>query len=361
MNAQVDAGGVKRLTPGGPALPPNLALVPVEHVHPSRLQPRTSVSADLVAKMADSMRAGRHQPLLEVEPMRERAGHYRIVCGEQRWRAAKRAGLALVLVRIHQGLSSLQRLQKQYEENRLRAGLTAYEDAQLLLLAKALRDVDVAETKLTQAQIPFAPLVDFEPAELAHVNRHLGGLKSLLLENGINVVKGADGLTVGPLSPWRDIERSLGISEAARKLKLSVLKLEPQLLKDVRALPTQHAPLIARVEGPDRRAELAARASQLTHRQLHAAVRRLRNDPQLSVADAVAGARRRVTEDPLASEALLRRLADLCRQLVRLLDVLERQANGEEQDVIQGVLSELTRAVNTFTHGRQAIQPPQQT
>ena len=326
------------------SLPTDLALVPVENVHPSPLQPRTSVSMDLVSKLAESIRAGRHDPLLEVEPIRDQAGHYQIICGEQRWRAAKAAGLKRVLVRIHARLGSLQRLQKQYEENRLRAELTAHEDAQVLLLAKALRDIELAEKKLTQAGISFQPLDDIELTELAQIHQHLDGLKGLLLENGISVVKGPNGPTLAHLSPWHETERALGISEAARKLKLSVLRLEPEVVDDINALPAQHAPLIARVEGTNRRAELAERAAHLTHRQLHSAVSRLRHDPNLSVGDAVAGGRSPAPEDPLAFQTLLVRLGDLCRQLIRMLAILRPRATIEERAQINRVLADLITA-----------------
>jgi ParB family transcriptional regulator, chromosome partitioning protein len=76
----------------------NLVLVSIDHIHPCPIQPRVNVSVELVRKLADSMRAGRHDPLLEVEPHPERGGHFQIICGEQRWRAAKEAGVDHVLV-----------------------------------------------------------------------------------------------------------------------------------------------------------------------------------------------------------------------------------------------------------------------
>ena len=56
-------------------------------------------------------------------------GRYQIICGEQRWRAAKAAGLLEILVSIHPHLGYLERLEKQYEENRLRADLDVVEEA----------------------------------------------------------------------------------------------------------------------------------------------------------------------------------------------------------------------------------------
>src|SRR5205807_2538536 len=51
------------------------------------------------------------------------------VCGEQRWRAARAAGMAEVLVRVHPPLRYLERLEKQREENRLRSDLDPVEEA----------------------------------------------------------------------------------------------------------------------------------------------------------------------------------------------------------------------------------------
>ena len=91
-------------------LPAGLAIVPVD-------------------KLSTSIKAGRHQPLLEVEPAPGHRGKYQIVFGEQRWRAAKAAGLLEILVRINPHLGYLERLEKQYEENRLRADLDLVEEA----------------------------------------------------------------------------------------------------------------------------------------------------------------------------------------------------------------------------------------
>jgi len=72
-------------------LPESLALVPVVNIHPGPLQPRTTVSVELVPQLADSKQAGRHEPLFEVEPVPMQPGHYQIACGVQRWLALKEA------------------------------------------------------------------------------------------------------------------------------------------------------------------------------------------------------------------------------------------------------------------------------
>jgi ParB-like chromosome segregation protein Spo0J len=66
-------------------LPAGLALAAVDRVQPSPIQPHINFSVDLIEELASSMRAGRHQPLLEVEPAPGAPGRYQIVCGEQRW------------------------------------------------------------------------------------------------------------------------------------------------------------------------------------------------------------------------------------------------------------------------------------
>ena len=110
-------------------LPEGLAIVAVDQVQPCPIQPRVTFSVDLIEQLASSMRAGRHQPLLEVEPAPGAPARYQIVCGEQRWRAAAAAGVTQVLVRLDQPLGYLKRLKKLYEESRLRADLDLVEDA----------------------------------------------------------------------------------------------------------------------------------------------------------------------------------------------------------------------------------------
>lgn len=302
---------------------------------------------ELVRKLADSMRSGRHQPLLEVESIAVRPGHYQIVCGEQRWRAAKEAGVESVLVRVLDGLSHLARLQKQYEENRLRAGLTPVDDAHALLLMKLIKDLERAEDLLAGRSIPFQPLSSKDVKERSDLEQHLVYLKGLLLEHKVHVVNCESGLRVAPLSPWRETESALGISEVVRKRKLAVLRLEPEVLAEANTLPSNHAALIAQVEGHERRADLASRASQLSHRQLHAAVRRLRENPALTVDQALT-AHRPVSVNPLAFEEQLRILADLCRQIVRLLNNLKPRISEKERDDARAVLAVLLQDMHAF-------------
>ena len=323
------------------ATPAGLALVALDHIHPSPIQPRVNVSVDMVQRLAASMRAGRHDPLLEVEPSPATSGHYQIVCGEQRWRAAREAGMSDVLVRLHPPLGYLERLLKQHEENHLRSDLDPVEDAGLVLLAKSLTDIAAAERILNDAAVPFESLDGKRITDRGQIDIHLAELKDMLVCNGLRV----------GLSPWRETERALGLSEASRKAKLAVLRLEPDILEEVRGLPAHHASLIARVADPKRRAELVARAPQLSNRQLHAAIRRLRADDDLEVADALDGigpGNASGPDDPLRLEAQLTTLVDLCRQVLRILANLRQRVAGEERQRVADVLRAVASASEEF-------------
>ena len=65
-------------------------LVKIRLVEPNRNQPRKEFDEAELQELADSiLRYGVIQPLL----VREKDGHYEIIAGERRWRAAKLAGL----------------------------------------------------------------------------------------------------------------------------------------------------------------------------------------------------------------------------------------------------------------------------
>jgi ParB-like nuclease domain len=337
------AGGGQASDPltATPGLPAGLAMVALDHIHPSPTQPRVNVSVDMVQRLAASMRAGRHDPLLEVEPSPAMSGHYQIVCGEQRWRAAREAGISDVLVRLHPPLGYLERLLKQHEENHLRSDLDPVEDAGLVLLAKSLTDIAAAERILNDAAVPFESLDGKRITDRGQIEIHLAELKDMLVCNGLRV----------GLSPWRETERALGLSEASRKAKLAVLRLEPDILEEVRGLPAHHASLVARVADPKRRAELVARAPQLSNRQLHAAIRRLRADDDLEVADALDGigpGNASGPDDPLRLEAQLTTLVDLCRQVLRILANLRQRVAAEERQRVADVLRAVASASEEF-------------
>jgi hypothetical protein len=188
-------------------LPDGLALVAVDQIQPCPIQPRVNFSVDLIEQLSSSMRAGRHNPVLEVEPAPGMPGRYQIVCGEQRWRAARGAGMAEVLVRVHPPLRYLERLQKQYEENRLRSELDPVEEAHCILLDHTMRSVAVAERLLHDALVPFQPLDDKRRRGVGGSAPHGPTPHALLVKHRVHVVRSADGrLLPGTLAPWRETE-----------------------------------------------------------------------------------------------------------------------------------------------------------
>jgi len=329
-----------------------LALVPIDLIERCPIQPRVNISVDLIDRLRVSMEAGRHQPLLEVEPAPGQPGRYQIVCGEQRWRAATAAGLREVLVRVHPRLGYLERLEKQYEENRLRADLDISEEAHMIVLDKAIRDIAVAEQLLRDSLVSFEPLNDRRITRREEFAEHLDEQKGLLVNNKVHVVRTSEGrLIAGPLSPWRETEKGLDISESQRKKKVAVLRLDPDLLDEARTLPAEHAIQIAKLDGRERQAEMLRRSRDLglTCSEVQDTVDRLRDDQALSVDDAIAAARSTPHEPAvLAFDHQLANLGDICRQLVRMLANLRSLVEPEERSDMAAALTDLRVHIDEF-------------
>ena len=334
----------------GNRVPPGLAIVPIDLIQPCPIQPRVNVSVDLVAKLSDSIRSGRHQPLLEVEPAPGMRGRYQIVFGEQRWRAAKAAGLLEILVRVHPHLGYLERLEKQYEENHLRADLDVVEEAHCIVVDKTIRDIAIAEQLLRESLVPFKPLDEKRIVHRQEFGQHLDGLREMLVKHKTHIVNGADGKPVAkPLSRWRETEKALGISESQRKVKVGLLRLDPEEQDRVRPLPQEHAIQISRLADKEQRTELIERAAELTHREIRRAVDRLLADHELDVDGALAG--NPETPEPLTFESRLDAIADLCRQLVRALRNLDPVVSADERRAVSDLLACVDAEMTDFRSG----------
>ena len=313
-----------------------LITVPINSIVPNPLQPRVNVSVDLVRRLSSSMQAGRHEPLLEVERIPADPERFQILCGEQRWRAAREAGMDEVLVRVHHRLGYLERLQKQYEENHLRADLDPVEEGFCILGVRTLKEVQAAEQLLGEALVPFQPLADKRVDRREQFAEHLEGLRRLLRKHRIDV---------DTLSPWSETEKALGISETRRKAKVGLLRLDPDLHDAVRELPAEHAIQISRLSDRRQQADLVARAGDLTHREVHAAVERLRAEPDLTVEQALAKDPEPAAEG-LAFDEQLVVLGDLCRQIVRLILIL--RDDPDRLPAATSALADLRSAIDTL-------------
>ena len=103
--------------------------LPVEHLHPSELQPRRHFPAEETEALADSIREnGILQPIL-VREHPKKAGEYEIIAGERRWRAAQLARLHEVPVVLRE-LSDQKVLEVAIVENVQRQDLTPLEEAE---------------------------------------------------------------------------------------------------------------------------------------------------------------------------------------------------------------------------------------
>lgn len=100
-------------------------MVDITKVEPSARQPRQHFDEDSLCELADSMREfGIVQPLL----VKDEGGHYSIIAGERRYRAARLAKLAQVPVLV-KDYTEMQTLQVALIENIQRRDLTPIEEA----------------------------------------------------------------------------------------------------------------------------------------------------------------------------------------------------------------------------------------
>ena len=106
----------------------NIRELPIEFIRPNPNQPRRTFDPNELASLAETIKAhGIVQPIV----IREDAstpGHYSIIAGERRWRAAQIAGLHVVPIVIR-NFDDLETLQVAIVENLQRQDLNAIEEA----------------------------------------------------------------------------------------------------------------------------------------------------------------------------------------------------------------------------------------
>ncbi|MFQ5773829.1 MAG: ParB/RepB/Spo0J family partition protein [Kiloniellaceae bacterium] len=103
--------------------------VPIEHLHPNRLQPRQDFDTEALEALAESIAAnGILQPIL-VRRHPDRPSEFEIVAGERRWRAAQIAQMYEVPVVIRE-LTDSQALELSLVENVQRQDLAPLEEAE---------------------------------------------------------------------------------------------------------------------------------------------------------------------------------------------------------------------------------------
>src|SRR5215510_11661137 len=107
--------------------PEHLMNVALTQLRPGKYQPRTQMDPDTIAELAESIKTqGVIQPIL-ARPLGD--GHFEIIAGERRWRAARQAGLDSVPVLVRDVRDELA-LAMALIENIQREDLNPIEEAQ---------------------------------------------------------------------------------------------------------------------------------------------------------------------------------------------------------------------------------------
>jgi ParB family chromosome partitioning protein len=120
--------GLSALLPPKQEAPEGVRSLPLAQLVPNRLQPRSRFDDTGIDELAASIRAqGMIQPIV-VSPIGSNT--YTIVAGERRWRAAQRAGLAVVPVVVRQVRDDRHQLELALVENVQRADLNPVEEAE---------------------------------------------------------------------------------------------------------------------------------------------------------------------------------------------------------------------------------------
>ncbi len=184
--------------------------VAIDLLHPNRSQPRRIYDAETLQALSDSIaRQGVLQPLL-VRPHPSQDGHFEIVAGERRWRAAQQAKLSELPVVVRE-LDDRTTLEMALVENIQREDLTPLEEAE-----GYRRLID----EFGHAQSEIAKAVGKSRSHVANMLRLLGLPEPIkrLLEEGA--------LSAGHARALLGVEGAAAIAEAAASEGWSVREVE---------------------------------------------------------------------------------------------------------------------------------------
>jgi ParB family chromosome partitioning protein len=121
--------GLDALIPQGVATGDQLAglrNIPLSEIRPNQFQPRKSFDEEALSSLVDSIKAvGILQPILVRET---EEGHYELIAGERRFRAARRAGLATIPALV-KGVDDAASLEQALVENIHRENLNPLDEA----------------------------------------------------------------------------------------------------------------------------------------------------------------------------------------------------------------------------------------
>ena len=197
-----------------PAAPRAERELPVAQIEPNSRQPRDRFDDGALAELADSIaEIGVLQPIV-VTGGPARGGPYRIVAGERRWRAARKAGLETVPVVFRDVGDEREMLRLALVENLQRTDLDPVEEATAF---RTLSD----EFGLSQQEV--AHLVGRSRSAVANA------LRLLRLPAAVQEQLRSGGLTPGqarPLLALGDERRQIELGVRAERESLSARELE---------------------------------------------------------------------------------------------------------------------------------------
>ncbi len=220
--------GLKALIPDTPRARTGMAEIPIDRLQPNPHQPRQNFDETAIEELTASiLRHGMLQPLLVSE---DGPGRYRIITGERRWRAARRAGLRVVPAVIRERLETADQLELALVENLQRRDLTPLEEA---------RAFDSMRSSLGLTQAEIAERVAMDRSTVANA------LRLLKLAPEIQTLVEEGQLSAGharTLLAFADEAARLSWARRVVETGLSVRDLERAAAQERAAAPASAAP-----------------------------------------------------------------------------------------------------------------------
>ena len=125
-----------------------LRRVPIESIRPNPYQPRKAINDDSLVALASSVKElGVLQPII-VRPVDGEEGHYELIAGERRWRAAILAELEFMPVLVQVDVNDRLSLEQAVVENLHRVDLHPLEEAAAYL--QLIDDFDLTHEQVAQ-------------------------------------------------------------------------------------------------------------------------------------------------------------------------------------------------------------------
>lgn len=206
--------------------PISLLNLPIEFIEPGPFQPRQIMMPEALQELADSIKHhGILQPLL-VREKKDNQGHYQIIAGERRWRAAQLANIHKIPVRVCE-LSDSDALAAALVENLQRADLNIIEEAEGFV--RLLEEFELSQEDL-------AAMVGKSRPHIANT------IRLLQLPKEIRIFLKEGKLTAGHARALLMHSDPVNAAKEVIKKELTVRQTEELVKKDQKKKPQSHIP-----------------------------------------------------------------------------------------------------------------------